>query len=56
MSKKDLTEKERVAILSKEERNRVAFAAVKDQLALIDLTRNRNITYNTYSRDKLRKK
>lgn len=54
MSKKDLTEKERVTILSKEERNRVAFAAVKDQLALIDLTRNRNITYNTYSRDKLR--
>lgn len=54
MSKKDLTEKERVAILSREERNRVAFASVKDQLSLIDLTRNRNITYNTYSRDKLR--
>lgn len=54
MSKKDFTEKERVAILSREERNRVAFASVKDQLSLIDLTRNRNITYNTYSRDKLR--
>lgn len=51
---KELTEKERIEKLSREERNRAAFAAVKDALALIDLTKTRNITYTTYSRDSLR--
>ena len=51
---KELTEKERIEKLSREERNRAAFAAVKDALALIDLTKTRNITYTTYSRDYLR--
>lgn len=51
---KELTEKERIEALSREEKNRAAFAAVKDVLSLIDLTQNKNITYNTYSRDSLR--
>ena len=50
----ELTNKERVELLSREERNRAAFAAVKDALNVIDLTRTRNISYNTYSRDSLR--
>ena len=51
---KELTNKERIEKLSREEKNRAAFAAVKDILPLIDLTQNRSITYNTYSRDSLR--
>ena len=51
---KELTEKERIEALSREEKNRAAFAAVKDVLSLIDLTKNKNITYTTYSRDSLR--
>lgn len=51
---KALTDKERIEMLSREERNRAAYAAVKDALALIDLTKTKNITYNTYSRDSLR--
>jgi hypothetical protein len=51
---KELTDKERIETLSCEEKNRAAFAAVKDVLSLIDLTKNKNITYTTYSRDSLR--
>ena len=51
---KELTTKERIEQLSREERNRAAFAAVKDALALIDLTQNKSITYTTYSRESLR--
>lgn len=51
---KELTEKQRIEALKIEERNRVAFAANKDALQLIDLTKNKNLTYNTYSKDKLR--
>lgn len=51
---KELTDKERIEKLSREEKNRAAFAALKDALSLIDLTKNKNITYHTYSRDSLR--
>ena len=51
---KELTDKERIEALSREEKNRAAFAALKDALSLIDLTKNKSITYNTYSRDSLR--
>lgn len=51
---KELTDKERIETLSREEKNRAAFAAMKDVLSLIDLTKNKNITYTTYSRDSLR--
>ena len=51
---KQLTDKERIAMLSREERNRAAYAAVKDALAMIDLTQSKNISYNTYSRESLR--
>lgn len=49
-----MTDKERIEALSREEKNRAAFAALKDALSLIDLTKNKNITYQTYSRDSLR--
>ena len=51
---KELTDKERIEALSREEKNRAAFAALKDALSLIDLTKNKSITYQTYSRDSLR--
>lgn len=51
---KELNNKERIEALSLEERNRAAFAAAKDALALIDLTQSRNATYTTYSRESLR--
>lgn len=51
---KELTNKERIEALSREEKNRAAYAAVKDTLSLIDLTQNKNITYTTYSRESLR--
>ena len=51
---KELTTKERIEMLSREERNRAAFAAVKDTLALIDLTQGKSISYTTYSRESLR--
>lgn len=54
MAEKQLTEKERVEILRRDERNKAAFAAVKDALQLIDLTSNTSKTYTTYSRDSLR--
>lgn len=51
---KELSNKERIEMLSREERNRAAFAAVKDALSLIDLTQSKNLTYTTYSRESLR--
>ena len=54
MAEKQLTDRERIEMLSREERNRAAYAAVKDALSLIDLTQTKNITYNTYSRESLR--
>lgn len=51
---KELTTKERIEKLSLEEKHRAAYAAVKDALALIDLTQSKNISYTTYSRDSLR--
>ena len=54
LNNSQLTDKERVAILQKEERNRATFASLKDILQLIDLTSNKNITYQTYSKDSLR--
>lgn len=54
MAQQQLTDKERIELLSREERNRAAFAAVKDALSLIDLTQTKSITYNTYSRESLR--
>lgn len=51
---RELTEREKVAALQREERNRIAFASVKDTLQLIDLTKNKSITYNTYSKSNLR--
>ena len=54
MAGKEMTERERVEFLRRDERNRAAYAALKDSLQLIDLTQNKNITYNTYSRDSLR--
>lgn len=54
MAEENLTSKERIAMLSREEKNRVAFASLKDALQLIDLTSNSSKTYQTYSRDNLR--
>lgn len=54
MADKEMTNQERIQVLSREERNRAAYAAVKDALALIDLTQNKSITYTTYSRESLR--
>lgn len=54
MAEKNLTSTERIAMLSREEKNRVAFASLKDALQLIDLTSNSSKTYTTYSRDNLR--
>ena len=54
MAQNQLTDRERIEALTREERNRAAFAAVKDALSLIDLTQNKNLTYTTYSRESLR--
>lgn len=51
---RELSEKEKIQVLEKQEQSRIAFAAVKDAMQLVDLTQNKNITYNTYSKDKLR--
>lgn len=51
---RELSEKEKLQALEREEKSRIAFASVKDAMQLIDLTQNKNITYNTYSKDKLR--
>ena len=52
--KKELTDKERIAALQKEEKNRAKFAAVKDVLQLIDLTSTSTKSYTVYSKDNLR--
>jgi len=54
VAEKQLTNKERIEKLSREEKNRAAFAAVKDALSLIDLTQNKSSSYTTYSRESLR--
>lgn len=54
MAEKQLTEKERIEFLRRDERNKAAYAAVKDALQLIDLTSNTSKSYNTYSRESLR--
>ena len=54
MAEKQLTEKERIEFLRRDEKNKAAYAAVKDALALIDLTQNKSMTYTTYSRESLR--
>ena len=54
MANKELTNKERIEMLSREERNRAAFAAVQGALSLIDLTQNKSVSYTTYSRESLR--
>ena len=54
MAEKQLTDKEKMEFLRRDERNRAAFAAVKDALQLIDLASNTSKTYTTYSRDSLR--
>lgn len=51
---KELTDKERIVMLNREERNRAAYAALQSTLSLIDLTQNKSITYTTYSRESLR--
>ena len=51
---KELTEKEKIEFLRRDERNKAAYAAVKDALSLIDLTQNKSLTYTTYSRESLR--
>lgn len=51
---KELSEKEKIEFLRRDERNKAAYAAVKDALSLIDLTQNKSITYTTYSRESLR--
>ena len=54
MAEEKLTDKEKIEFLKRDERNKAAYAAVKDALQLIDLTSNTNRTYTTYSRDSLR--
>lgn len=54
MAQKQLTDKERIEALTREEKNRAAFAAMQNALSLIDLTQNKNMTYTTYSRESLR--
>ena len=54
MAEKQLTEKERIEFLRRDERNKAAYAAVEDSLGLIDLTQNKSVSYTTYSRESLR--
>lgn len=54
MAEKQLTEKERIEFLRRDERNKAAYAAVKDAMQLIDLTSNTSKSYSTYSRETLR--
>ena len=52
--KKDMTEKERIEALQKEEKVRQRFAAIKDVLQLIDLTQTQSKSYTVYSKENLR--
>lgn len=54
MAQNQLTDKERIEFLRRDERNKAAYAAVKDALGLIDLTQNKSVSYTTYSRESLR--
>ena len=51
---KELTGKERIEALQKEEKARAKFAAIKDILQLIDLTQNQSRSYTVYSKENLR--
>lgn len=51
---KELSDKQRIKMLEREEKQRASFTALKDVLKLIDLTNNKSQTYTTYSRDSLR--
>ena len=48
------TTKEQIEYLSNQEKQKIAYEALKDALQVINLEKNRNITSNTYSRDNLR--
>ena len=48
------TTKEQIEYLSNQEKQKIAYEALKDDLQVINLEKNRNITSNTYSRDNLR--
>ena len=48
------TTKEKIEYLSNQEKQKMAYDALKDALQLINLEKNRSITSNTYSRDNLR--
>ena len=54
LSKEKTEERIRIEKLSREERNRAAFAALQGALSLIDLTQNKSVSYTTYSRESLR--
>jgi len=54
LNKEKSEERMRIEKLSREERNRAAYAALQGALSLIDLTQNKSVTYTTYSRDSLR--
>ena len=51
---RELTDKERIEALTREEKYKAAFASVQGSLSLIDLTQNKNLSYTTYSREQLR--
>lgn len=51
---RELTDKERIEALTREEKYKAAFAAMQGSLSLIDLTQNKNLSYTTYSREQLR--
>lgn len=50
----EITDKQRIEMLSREEKHKAAFAAAKAALNLVDLTQARTISYSTYSRENLR--
>ena len=52
--KQEITDKERISALQKDEKARARFAAVKDILQLIDLTSSKSQSYTVYSKDNLR--
>lgn len=52
--KQFLTQEERIQFLKRDEKNKLAYAAAKDALQLIDLTQTKTLNYTTYSRDSLR--
>lgn len=51
---KEMTDKQRIEVLSREEKHQAAFAAAKAALNHVDLTQSRTVNYSTYSRENLR--